>query len=157
MGRRYARVDEGDRIVLVRLVGVETGVMLASRGGHVIHFPVEEVSILSGVGKGVMGIKLDDDECVGGVLVGGRFDKLVVETETGKQQEFGPGAIKVQKRGGMAQSPACERDSPRSCRSTSNWSTGTRSKDRAKNGKPTNGVAAVVRVIHRDRRWPCIS
>lgn len=104
-GRRYARVDEGDRIVMVRLVGEETGVMLASRGGHVIHFPIEEVSILAGVGKGVMGIKLDEDECVGGVLVGGRFDKLIVETETGKTQEFGPGAIKTQKRGGLGAKP----------------------------------------------------
>ncbi len=42
-----------------------------------------------------MGIKLDDDVCLGGVLVGGRFDKLVVETESGKNQEFGRGAIKV--------------------------------------------------------------
>jgi DNA gyrase subunit A len=106
VGRRYAKVDDGDRIVLVRLVGEETGVMLASRGGHIIHFLVEEVSILSGVGKGVMGIKLDeDDSCVGGVLVGGRFDKLVVETESGKTQEFGPGAVKVQKRGGMGAKP----------------------------------------------------
>ena len=105
VGRRYAKVDDGDRIVMVRLVGDETGVMRASRGGPVIHFPVDEVTILSGVGKGVMGIKLEDDECVGGVLVGGRFDKLVVETESGKQQEFGPGAIKPQKRGGLGAKP----------------------------------------------------
>ena len=104
-GRRFAKVDDDDRIVLVRLVGEETGVMLASRGGHVIHFPIEEVSILAGVGKGVIGIKLDEDECVGGVLVGGRFDKLVVETESGKQQDFGPGAIKCQKRGGLGSKP----------------------------------------------------
>jgi DNA gyrase subunit A len=140
VGRRYARVDEGDRIVLVRLVGEETGVMLASRGGHIIHFPVEEVSILSGVGKGVMGIKLDDgDVCVGGVLVGGRFDKLVVETESGKQQDFGPGAIKVQKRGGHGAKPGAR------TRFTAvvptdielvNWD---EIEDKTKNGKPTNG------------------
>jgi DNA gyrase subunit A len=52
-----------------------------------------------------MGIKMDDDVCVGGVLVGGRFDKLVVETESGKTQDFGPGAIKVQKRGGQGSKP----------------------------------------------------
>jgi DNA gyrase subunit A len=105
LGRRYAKVDS-DRVVMVRLVGEETGVMLASRGGHVIHFPVDEVNVLAGVGKGVIGIKLeDDDQCVGGVLVGGRFDKLVLETESGKQQEFGPGAIKSQKRGGLGARP----------------------------------------------------
>ena len=101
VGRRYVKLDEGDKVVMARLVGDETGVMLASRGGHVIHFPIDEVNILSGVGKGVIGHQArDDDECLGGVLVGGRFDKLVVETETGKTQEFGPGAIKSQNRGG---------------------------------------------------------
>ena len=122
-GRRYAKVDDGDRVVMVRLVGEETGVMLASRDGHVIHFPIDEVNILAGVGKGVIGIKLDDDdECVGGVLVGGRFDKLVVETETGKQQDFGPGAIKSQKRGGNGdEARRCARASPASCRRRSNW------------------------------------
>jgi DNA gyrase subunit A len=105
-GRRFVKLDEGDKAVLVKLVTDETGVMLASRGGHLIHFPVESVSVLAGVGKGVMGIKLDDgDVCIGGVLVGGRFDKLIVETETGKTQEFGPLAIKVQNRGGKGEKP----------------------------------------------------
>jgi len=105
-GRRFAKLDEGDKVVLARLVADETGVMLASRSGHLIHFPVEEVSILAGVGRGVVGIKLDDDDaCIGGVLVGGRFDKIVLETEKGKNQDFGPGAIKSQKRGGTGSKP----------------------------------------------------
>ena len=104
-GRRYVKLDEGDKVVMVRLVGEEDGLMLASAGGHIIHFPVEEVSILAGVGKGVIGIKMEDDVCVGGVLVGGRFDKLVVETESGRTQDFGPGAIKLQKRGGHGSKP----------------------------------------------------
>ncbi len=105
-GRRFVKLDEGQKAVLVRLVGDETGVMLASRSGHLIHFPVDEVSILAGVGRGVVGIKMeDDDACVGGVLVGGRFDKIVLETEKGKEQDFGPGAIKSQKRGGTGAKP----------------------------------------------------
>jgi DNA gyrase subunit A len=80
--------------------------MLASAGGHLIHFPVEQVNVVSGAAKGVIGIKLDaGDECVGGVLVGGRFDKLQLETEAGKAQEFGPGAIKSQNRGGKGEKP----------------------------------------------------
>ena len=99
------KLDEGDKVVMVKLVGDETGVMLASANGHVIHFAVDEVSILAGVGKGVVGIKVDDDVCVGGVLVGRRFDKLIVETESGKNQDFGPVAIKLQKRGGKGDKP----------------------------------------------------
>jgi len=104
-GRRYVKLDEGDKVVMVKLVGNETGVMLATSGGHLIHFAINEVSVLSGVGKGVTGIKMDDDVCVGGTLVGGRSDKIVLETESGKLQEFGPGAIKLQKRGGKGEKP----------------------------------------------------
>jgi DNA gyrase subunit A len=105
-GRRFAKLEAGDKAVMAQLVGDQTGVMLASSGGHLIHFPVEQVNVLSGVGKGVIGIKIDgDDVCVGGVVVGGRFDKLVMETENGKEQEFGPGAIKSQNRGGKGEKP----------------------------------------------------
>lgn len=106
VGRRFVKLDTGDKVVLVKLVGDETGVMLATRGGHLIHFAVDEANILAGVGKGVIGIKLTEgDVCIGGVLVGGRFDKLVLETESGRTQEFGPGAIKLQHRGGTGAKP----------------------------------------------------
>src|SRR5206468_6670612 len=66
VGRRYVKLEEGDKVTMVRLVGDEEGVMLATAGGYVTHFPLHQVTILSGVGKGVFGIKLDsEDECVG--------------------------------------------------------------------------------------------
>jgi DNA gyrase subunit A len=104
-GRRYAKLEEGDKVVMARLSADETGVILASREGRLIHFPLKEVNILAGVGKGVIGIKLEpDDECIGGALVtdARRYEtnKIVVATESGKPQEFGPGAIKSQARGG---------------------------------------------------------
>jgi len=100
-GRRFVKLDKGDRAVMARLVGDEDGVMLASREGHLIHFPVEQVNILSGVGKGVMGIKLaDSDACIGGALIGSRFDALVVETSGGRQQEYRRGAYPAVHRGG---------------------------------------------------------
>jgi DNA gyrase subunit A len=91
---------------MARLISDEESAMLGSRRGHLIHFHIEQVNVLAGVGKGVIGIKLgDDDECLGGVLVGGRFTKLTVETENGKTQEFGPGAIKIHHRGGKGEKP----------------------------------------------------
>jgi DNA gyrase subunit A len=109
-GRRYVKLEEGDRVVMARLVTDETGLMLASRGGHLIHFPIDQVNVLAGVGKGVIGIDLEDaDECIGGALVNDarRYEanRLVVETESGKPQEFGPLAIKSQKRGGKGTKP----------------------------------------------------
>lgn len=105
-GRRYAKLESGDRVAMVRLVSDEEGVMLASRDGRLIHFPIDQVNILAGVGKGVIGIKLEDgDDCLGGTLIGSRFDKLVVETESGKQQEFGRVAYPPVNRGGKGEKP----------------------------------------------------
>jgi DNA gyrase subunit A len=106
VGRRFAKLEEGDKVVMMRLVGEEEGVMLATAGGYVTHFSIDQVTILAGVGRGVFGIKLEpEDNCLGGVLVGGRFDKLVVETESGKTQDFGPGAVKLRNRGGKGDKP----------------------------------------------------
>jgi DNA gyrase subunit A len=105
-GRRYVKVEEGDKVVMARLVGDEESVMLATAGGYVTHFEMDQVTILSGVGRGVFGIKLEpEDDCIGGVLVGGRFDKLVLETESGKTQEFGGGAVKIRNRGAKGDKP----------------------------------------------------
>ncbi len=103
-GRRFVKLEPGDKAVLVRLVGDGDGVMLATRRGRVIHFPLDQVSVLTGVGKGVLGIKLDgDDECIGGTIIGSRFDALAVETSGGKTQEYRRGAHQSVARGGKGQ------------------------------------------------------
>jgi DNA gyrase subunit A len=109
-GRRFVKLEEGDQVTMARLVGDETGAMLASRGGHLIHFPIDQANILAGVGKGVIGIKLgESDESLGGALVNDarRYEtnRIVLETEAGKPQEFGPLAIKSQNRGGKGEKP----------------------------------------------------
>src|SRR5207248_6588460 len=88
-GRRYVRLgDEGDRVVMAVVPSGEETVFLASRSGHVVHFPIAEVNVLSGAGKGVLGIKLGKgDVCLGGALSGNRFDALVVETTGGIRKE----------------------------------------------------------------------
>src|SRR5205085_9034110 len=79
----------------------EQSMFLAARDGHVIHFPVAEVNVLAGVGKGVIGIKLGkNDECLGGALCGSRFDALVVETTGGIRKEIRRGAYPATHRGG---------------------------------------------------------
>ena len=66
-----------------------------------IQFPIDQVNVLSGVGKGVMGIKLEDgDSCLGGALMGGRFDKFTLETSGGRQMEFGRNKYDPTTRGG---------------------------------------------------------
>ena len=78
----YTRLREGDKVVLAKVLGQyrwvegkrtkieEESMFLVSTDGHVIHFRIEEVNVLSGAGRGVIGIKLDDDDtCIGGALV----------------------------------------------------------------------------------------
>src|SRR5262249_18638336 len=56
LGRRYVRLNEGDMVVMTAaLLGDEESIFLASADGHVIHFRVDEINVLSGVGKGVIG------------------------------------------------------------------------------------------------------
>ncbi len=90
VGRRYVRLAEGDKVILATVLKPEhRSIFLASADGHVLHFPIEEINILSGVGKGVIGIKLNPgDTCLGGVLIRNQNDALIVETSGGKQMEF---------------------------------------------------------------------
>jgi DNA gyrase subunit A len=100
-GRQYVRLAEGDRVVLVQLCAAEDrSVLLVSKDGHVIHFALDEVPVLAGVGKGVIGIKLGDgDECLGGILCRNKNDKMEVETTGGKRMEF-TGGKEITSRGG---------------------------------------------------------
>jgi DNA gyrase subunit A len=109
-GRKYAKPEAGGRVVMVTIQGDETGVMLATERGRLIHFPVSEVNVLAGVGKGVVGIKLDDgDRVLGGALVtDGRVNdrnRIVLETESGKTQEYTPKGTKAVGRGGKGEKP----------------------------------------------------
>jgi DNA gyrase subunit A len=101
VGRRYVRLNDGDRVVLATVLRDETSIYLASADGHVIHFALDEINVLAGVGKGVMGIKLaEGDTCLGGALMSGRFDKMVLETSGGRTMEFGPAKYEQTSRGG---------------------------------------------------------
>jgi DNA gyrase subunit A len=101
VGRRYARLNDGDKVVMTAvLMGDEESIFLASADGHVIHFQVSEINILAGVGKGVIGIKLaDDDRCLGGALISRKSQMLQVETSGGKTLEF-TGRYETVSRGG---------------------------------------------------------
>jgi DNA gyrase subunit A len=101
VGRRYVRLAEGDKVVLATVLKDEDSLFLASASGHVIHFPVAEINVLSGAGKGVLGIKLrPGDVCLGGALISNRHDALVVETAGNKTMEFRRGKYEATSRGG---------------------------------------------------------
>lgn len=101
LGRRYARLDKDDRVVMVAVPRKQKSIYLASAEGRVLHFPIDEVNILSGPGKGVIGIKLSDgDTCLGGALIGVRDDRLQVLTSGEKVLDFSGTKYEVASRAG---------------------------------------------------------
>ena len=143
VGRKYVKLEAGDKVVFLARIQDEDGIMLASRQGYVIHFPIEQVNILTGVGKGVIGIKLDDeDACIGGALVTeGRVNeanRIVVETESGKTQDYTPKGTKSQNRGGKGEKPGARTKFTRVVPGTiqlANWDEVDDKKPTSKNAK----------------------
>jgi len=59
-GKIAMKLDKGDRLVRVRTCTEDDDVLLSTRGGRCIRFPVTDVRVFSGrTSKGVRGVKLD--------------------------------------------------------------------------------------------------
>src|SRR5207253_4947933 len=100
-GRRYARPSKGAEIVSVgRLAGGET-LIAATAEGRGILCSADEVNFLSGPGKGVLLIKLaNEDKVLGAIGSTGDRDLLTVETTRGGEQTISTGKYEVTGRGG---------------------------------------------------------
>jgi DNA gyrase subunit A len=101
-GRRYAKVSEGVTVVGVSIVRGKEVVISATRAGRALMCTVDEVSYLSGPGKGVMLVKLDekDDALVGVKAVKDDQDPLVLETSLGGEQRLTRSKLDLAARGG---------------------------------------------------------
>ncbi len=84
-GRKYAKLNEGDEVAMVGVVGDDDGVVAVASDGHALGVPVSELALLGGVGKGSMFMKLDDDaRVVGAGIVLSARDQVTAETTRGK-------------------------------------------------------------------------
>lgn len=76
-GRKFAKVAAGDELVVCEeIVGPEV-VCLAS-GGKGLRFPLKDVAELSGVGRGVILMRVEDEERLLGALTVGSASKLLI-------------------------------------------------------------------------------
>jgi DNA gyrase subunit A len=100
-GRRYARPSSDAEIVSVaRLAGGEV-LIAATAEGRGILCKADEVNFLSGPGKGVLLIKLgEDDKVLGAIASSGDRDLLTVETTRGGEQTISTAKYEVTGRGG---------------------------------------------------------
>jgi DNA gyrase subunit A len=101
-GRRYARVGEGAEVVGVSVVTGGEILIAATRQARALLCKLDEVNFLSGPGRGVILIKLgnDDDRVLGFVASSGDRDLLTVETTRGATQTISTGKYGVTGRGG---------------------------------------------------------
>jgi DNA gyrase subunit A len=100
-GRRYARPADGAEVVgIAKVTGPEV-LIAATAGARGILCRVDEVNYLSGPGKGVILIKLSDqDRVLGFIASTGDRDLLTVETTRGAEQTISTTKYEVTGRGG---------------------------------------------------------
>jgi DNA gyrase subunit A len=100
-GRRFAKVAEGATIIGVQLVHGNETLIAVSRGARALLCPVQEVNYLSGSGRGVVLMKLgDDDALIGFRAVTEERDTLVAKTSAGGEQRINTAKYEVTQRGG---------------------------------------------------------
>jgi DNA gyrase subunit A len=100
-GRRFAKPSEGFEVVGVeRATGKET-LIAVSKQRRALLCKVDEVNFLGGPGKGVILLKLEDDDALLGMKVSsGPKDVLTVETSMGGEQRIGTASYELTSRGG---------------------------------------------------------
>ncbi len=100
-GRRYARPADGAEVVGVSVTTGDETVIAVTREARAILCAVGEVNFLAGPGKGVILLKVaDDDRVLGFVASKGDRDLLLVETSRGAEQTVSTAKYEVTGRGG---------------------------------------------------------
>ena len=79
-GRRFAKPADGDEVAAVEVCEGGAVVALASEKGRAILFDADDVPVLAGPGKGVIGIRLAEDDRVVGATLFGKDEKRAVLT-----------------------------------------------------------------------------
>ncbi len=100
-GRRYARLSDGASIVGVQIVQGDETIIAVSKKRRALLCAVSEVKFLAAAGKGVLLVKLAEDDALLAVLAA-RTDRetIVVKTSLGGEQRINTARYKKTGRGG---------------------------------------------------------
>jgi DNA gyrase subunit A len=106
VGRRFAKLTEGDEIVGVAVAAGKAFVTVVTAAARVLVCAADALPELANPGRGVILIKVEPPDVVLGFAVGAKNDKeaLVAETDGGKQLAVGPGRYGITGRGGVGHS-----------------------------------------------------
>ncbi len=96
-----ARPSDGAEIVGVSVVTGDETVIAVTREARAMLCPAQEINFLAGPGKGVILLKVsDEDRVLGFVASKGDRDLMVVETSRGAEQTVSTAKYEVTGRGG---------------------------------------------------------
>ncbi len=99
-GRTFMKLNAGDRVVGVEVAAGDENVCLASKNGHVLIFPIHQISIFKGSAKGVIAMRLSkDDYVLGFALSNAPRDGLEVETSRGRREIVRTTKFEISNRG----------------------------------------------------------
>ncbi len=89
-GKIALTLDEGDELVFVKLTTGDTELIIATHEGNAVRFAEEEARAMGRTARGVIGIRVSEDDYVCGVALVEEGKKLVTITENGfgKLTEF---------------------------------------------------------------------
>ncbi len=101
-GRKYAKAGDGVEVVGVAKITGSEIVIAATRSARAMLCRADEINFLSGPGRGVILIKLqeDEDRVLGFIASVGDRDLMVVETSRGAEQTISTTKYEVTGRGG---------------------------------------------------------
>jgi DNA gyrase subunit A len=100
-GRRFAKPAQGVEVVGVSVVTGSEIIIAATQEARAMICRADEISFLSGPGKGVILIKLgDEDKVLGFIASTGERDLMRVETSRGAEQTISTAKYEVTGRGG---------------------------------------------------------
>jgi len=93
-------LDEGDKLISVRLTSGNQEVLLSTHNGMAIRFNEEEIRTIGRVGRGVKGIDLDEDDFVVGMEIVRGNSTILTVTERGYGKRTDLSEYRMQGRGG---------------------------------------------------------
>ena len=102
-GRRFARVAQGDELVSIRVLGDEKEVLCLAASGKGVRFAMDDVTELSGVGRGVILMRVDAKDRLLGALPGSKSASVEVGIAKGNSRVISGDAFPRLKRGAKGQ------------------------------------------------------
>lgn len=98
-GRRIARLAAGDEVIAIQ--PVRSGrTVCATAAGHLLAFPTEDIAELSGAGRGVILMRLDEDDRLVGAVTSEPGAGVTVTNRDGKERKISLRDIPLGKRAG---------------------------------------------------------